>query len=150
MTLIKSVERRFLAMRWIAQQNEVPFEFTSYGQALHYLVENGEGRPCAYCGRIPEQNKVGILDCLNPKLGYVPGNLVPCCSSHHESLTLSCYVSRRGYSLLAWMERAMSRARGSVVPFRVVEQRLDRVYALASKLGSFDPEKETPNGSGIR
>jgi hypothetical protein len=39
------------------------------------------------------------------------------------------------------MERAMSRAHGGIVPFRVVEQRLDRVYALAQELGSFDPEK---------
>lgn len=40
----------------------------------------------------------------------------------------------------------MSRANGGIVPFRVVEQRLERIYTLAKDLGSFEPDKEVPNG----
>ena len=137
----KSIKKRYLSMRWISQQEQVPFGL-SLSEASHYYLTNGQPRLCAYCGRIPEQNKVWGLDRIDPSLGYIPGNLVPCCSSHPESPQLSCQGSKSKFTLLAWMERSMSRANGGVVPFFVVKQRLKRVYDLAQQLASTEAEKE--------
>ena len=138
----KSIKKRYLAMRWVSQQEHVSFGFSNPTEALPYFLKNGCPRPCAYCGRIPEQNKVWGLDRIDSALGHVPGNLVPCCSSHHESPQLSCQGSKSKFTLLAWMERSMSRANGSPVPFGVVKQRLARIYRLAAELASTEAEKE--------
>ena len=140
----KNIRKRFLGMRWMSQQENLTFGFENIGQAIPYYMKNGQSRPCAYCGRIPETGKVWGLDRVKPSLGYVPGNLVPCCSSHFESPQLSCQGSKSKFSLLSWMERSMSRANGGIVPFAVVKQRLEIVYALAKELkdASIEAEKE--------
>ena len=137
-----SVRKRYFGMRWISQQENRPFGFEKVEQAIHYYLKDGHPRPCAYCGRIPESGKVWGLDRIDSSFGHVPGNLVPCCSSHHESPQLSCQGSKSKFSLLSWMERSMSRANGGIVPFRVVEQRLERIYTLAKELASIEAEKE--------
>jgi hypothetical protein len=138
----KSIRKRYFGMRWIAQQEKIEFGFSNPDEVAHYYLKDGQPRPCAYCGRIPEQNKVWGLDRIDSSLGHIPGNLVPCCSSHPESPQLSCQGSKSKFTLLAWMERNMSRANGGVVPFFVVKQRLKRVYDLAQQLASTDAEKE--------
>jgi len=138
----KCIRKRYLGMRWTDKQEGRMFGFTSPIQAIHYYLMDGKPRPCAYCGRYPTQDKIWGLDRIDSSIGHVPGNLVPCCSSHHESAKLSCQASKSKFSLLNWMERNMSRANGGIVPFRVVEQRLERIYTLARKLGSIEPEKE--------
>jgi hypothetical protein len=138
----KCIRKRYLGMRWTDKMAGRQFGFENITQAIHYYLKGGLPRPCAYCGRIPEYGKVWGLDRVNSSLGHVPGNLVPCCSSHYESPQLSCQGSKSKFSLLSWMERSMSRANGGIVPFRVVEQRLERIYTLAKELGSFEPEKE--------
>ena len=142
----KSIRKRFFGMRWVSQQEQTPFGFLTPTDAAHYYLKDGQSRPCAYCGRIPEQDKVWGLDRIDSSLGHIPGNLVPCCSSHYESQQLSCQASKSNFSLLAWMERSMSRANGGIVPFRVVERRLERIYTLAKELASIEAEKENPNG----
>jgi hypothetical protein len=137
----KSIKKRYLAMRWVSQQEQTPFGFLTMTDATHYFLKDGCPRPCAYCGRIPEQDKVWGLDRIDSALGHTPGNLVPCCSSHHESPQLSCQGSKSKFTLLSWMERSMSRANGGVVPFFVVKQRLKRVYDLAKQLASMEAEK---------
>ena len=143
----KSIKKRYHGMRWISQQEKSPFGFTTIEQVIHYYLKDGRPRPCAYCGRYPVGGKVWGLDRIDSSIGHVPGNLVPCCSSHLESSQLSCQASKSKFSLLYWMESSMSRANGGPVPFRVVEQRLERIYTLAKELkelelGSFEPEKE--------
>ena len=132
----KSIRKRFFGMRWVSQQEQTPFGFLTPTDAAHYYVKDGSPRSCAYCGRIPEQNKVWGLDRIDPSLGYVPGNLVPACSSHYESPQLSCQGSRAKFTLLSWMERSMSRANGNPVPFAIVKQRLQRIYGLATQLAA--------------
>ena len=138
----KSIRKRFFGMWWVSQQEQTPFGFLTLTDAAHYYVKDGSPRSCAYCGRIPEQDKVWGLDRIDPSLGYVPGNLVPVCSSHYESPQLSCQGSKSKFTLLAWMERSMSRANGSPVPFGVVKQRLARIYRLAAELAATAAEKE--------
>ena len=141
----KSIRKRFFGMRWVSQQEQTPFGFLTPADAAHYYLKDGNPRPCAYCGRIPEQDKVWGLDRIDPSLGYVPGNLVPACSSHYEASTLSCQGSRARFTLLSWMERSMSRANGNPVPFAIVKQRLQRIYGLAEQLAALAAEKETHN-----
>jgi len=138
----KCIRKRYNGMRWTDKMLNRQFGFDNILQAIHYYLKNGHPRPCAYCGRFPGIGKVWGLDRINSSLGHVPGNLVPCCSSHFESPQLSCQASKSKFSLLFWMESSMSRANGGIVPFRVVEQRLERIYTLAKELGSFEPEKE--------
>jgi hypothetical protein len=138
----KSIKKRYLAMRWVSQQENCPFGFSKLTEAIPYYLKDGQPQSCAYCGRIPEQGKVWGLDRIDSSLGHIPGNLVPCCSSHHESPELSCQGSKSRFTLLAWMERSMSRANGSPVPFGVVKQRLIRIYRLAEQLASTEAEKE--------
>jgi hypothetical protein len=138
----KSIRKRYFGMRWIAQQEKIEFGFSNPDEAAHYYLRDGSPRACTYCGRIPEQDKVWGLDRINPSFGYVPGNLVPACSSHYEAQQLSCSGSKGRFTLLAWMERSMSRAHGGVVPFALVKKRLNSVYALAAALAA---EKETHN-----
>ena len=52
-------------------------------------------------------------------------------------------ASEANFTLLSWMERSMSRANGSPVPFAVVKQRLQRIYGLATQLAALAAEKET-------
>lgn len=136
------IRKRYNGMRWTDKVENRPFGFENILQAIHYYLKDGRPRPCAYCGRFPTGVKVWGLDRIDSSLGHVPGNLVPCCSSHLESPKLSCQSSKSKFSLLHWMESSMSRANGGIVPFRVVEQRLERIYTLAKDLGSFEPEKE--------
>ena len=143
----KCIRKRYNGMRWTDKLNGRQFGFSSPTQVIHYYLKDGRPRPCAYCGRYPVGGKVWGLDRIDSSIGHVPGNLVPCCSSHLESSQLSCQASKSKFSLLYWMESSMSRANGGPVPFRVVEQRLERIYTLAkelkeSELGSFEPEKE--------
>ena len=137
-----SIRKRYFGMRWTDQLEGRQFGFDNPIQAIHYYLKDGRPRPCAYCGRIPEYGKVWGLDRIDSSLGHIPGNLVPCCSSHYESPQLSCRGSKSKFSLLSWMERSMSRANGGIVPFRVVEQRLERIYTLAKELASIEAEKE--------
>jgi hypothetical protein len=139
----KCIRKRYNGMRWTDKLNGRQFGFSDPTQAIHYYLKDGHPRPCAYCGRYPVGGKVWGLDRIDSSLGHVPGNLVPCSSSHLESSQLSCQASKSKFSLLHWMESSMSRANGGVVPFRVVEQRLERIYTLAKELGSYEPEKET-------
>jgi hypothetical protein len=142
----KCIRRRYLGMRWTDKLEGRTFGFNNPTEAIHYYLKDGVPRPCAYCGRIPEQGKVWGLDRIDSSIGHIPGNLVPCCSSHYESPKLSCQTSKSKFTLLAWMERSMSRANGAPVPFRVVKQRLDRIYTLAHSLASqAEAEKETHN-----
>ena len=142
----KSIRKRYNGMRWTDQLNNRVFGFDNVLQSIHYYLKDGHPRPCAYCGRIPEQGKVWGLDRIDSTFGHIPGNLVPACSSHYESSQLSCQTSKSNFTLLAWMERNMSRANGGPVPFRVVKQRLDRIYTLAHSLASqAEAEKETHN-----
>ena len=138
----KCIRKRYNGMRWTDKLEKRDFGFENIIQSIHYFLKNGCPRPCAYCGRIPEQNKVWGLDRIDSALGHLPGNLVPCCSSHHESPQLSCQGSKSKFTLLAWMERSMSRANGSPVPFGVVKQRLARIYRLAAELAATAAEKE--------
>ena len=138
----KCIRKRYNGMRWTDKLEKREFGFENIIQALPYYLKDGCPRPCAYCGRIPEQGKVWGLDRLDSSIGHTPGNLVPCCSSHPESPQLSCQGSKSKFTLLAWMERSMSRANGGVVPFFVVKQRLKRVYDLAQQLASTEAEKE--------
>ena len=142
----KSIKKRYFGMRWTDQQEGRQFGFENPTQAIHYYLKDGYPRLCAYCGRAPDFGKVWGLDRIDSSLGHIPGNLVPCCSSHYESQQLSCQASKSNFSLLAWMERSMSRANGGIVPFRVVERRLERIYTLAKELASIEAEKENPNG----
>ena len=137
-----SIRKRYFGMRWTDKLEGRKFGFSNPTEAIHYYLKDGRPRPCAYCGRYPTGGKVWGLDRIDSSLGHVPGNLVPCCSSHLESPQLSCQGSKSKFSLLYWMESSMSRANGGIVPFRVVEQRLERIYTLAKELGSFEPEKE--------
>jgi len=130
----KIIRRRYHGMAWTDKLEKRTFGFSNPTEAIHYFLKDGVPRPCAYCGRIPEQGKVWGLDRIDSSLGHIPGNLVPCCSSHYESPQLSCQGSKSKFSLLSWMERSMSRANGGIVPFRVVKQRLDRIYTLATQL----------------
>jgi hypothetical protein len=141
----KSIKKRYFGMQWVAKQEGSPFELSFEG-SYHYFLKDGYPRLCAYCGRAPDFGKVWGLDRIDSSLGHIPGNLVPCCSSHYESQQLSCQASKSNFSLLAWMERSMSRANGGIVPFRVVERRLERIYTLAKELASIEAEKENPNG----
>ena len=141
-TFDKSIRKRYFGMRWISRQEHSPFGFETLEQTIPYFLKAGMPRACAYCGRYPEQGKVWGLDRIDSSLGHVPGNLVPCCSSHYESPQLSCQGSKSKFSLLSWMERSMSRANGGVVPFCVVERRLERIYTLAKELASVEAEKE--------
>ena len=136
------IRKKFNGMRWTDKMEKRQFGFTNPTQVIHYYLKDGHPRPCAYCGRIPEQNKVWGLDRIDSTLGHIPGNLVPCCSSHYESAQLSCQGSKSKFSVLSWMERSMSRANGGPVPFRVVEQRLDRIYTLAQSLGDQTPSRK--------
>ena len=142
----KIIKKRYFAMRWVSQQENCPFGFSNPTEAIHYYLKDGYPRLCAYCGRAPEQGKVWGLDRIDSSLGHIPGNLVPCCSSHLESPQLSCQGSKSKFSLLYWMESNMSRANGGIVPFRVVERRLERIYTLAKELASIEAEKENSNG----
>src|SRR5271155_4975556 len=90
----KSIRKRYFGMRWIAQQEQTPFGFENLTEAIPFFLKNDQPRPCAYCGRIPEQDKVWGLDRIIPSFGYVPGNLVPACSSHYEAQQLSCSGSK--------------------------------------------------------
>ena len=130
----KCIRKRYNGMKWTDKLENRKFGFNNPTEAIHYYLKDGRPRPCAYCGRIPEQGRVWGLDRIDSSIGHVPGNLVPCCSSHHESPQLSCQGSKSKFSLLSWMERSMSRANGGIVPFRVVKQRLDRIYTLATQL----------------
>ncbi len=136
-----SIRKRYFGMRWTDKLEGRRFGFENPVQAIHYYLKDGYPRLCAYCGRAPESGKVWGLDRIDSSLGHIPGNLVPCCSSHYESPQLSCQASKSKFSLLAWMERGMSRANGGPVPFRVVERRLERIYTLAKKLASIEAEK---------
>lgn len=140
------LRKRYRSMIWSDHVENRQFGFENILQAIHYYLKDRRPRPCAYCGRIPDYGKVWGLDRIDSSIGHVPGNLVPCCSSNHESPKLSCQLSKSKFTLLNWMERSMSRANGGIVPFRVVEQRLERIYTLAKDLGSFEPDKEVPNG----
>jgi hypothetical protein len=137
----KSIKKRYLAMRWVARQESCPFGFSHLNEAIHYFLNNGQPRPCAYCGRIPENGKVWGLDRIDWSRGFVHGNVVPVCSSHYESPQLSCHGSKSRFSLLHWMERNMSRAYGTPVPFGVVKQRIDSIHAFAQQLASKEAEK---------
>ena len=130
----KCIRKRYHSMAWTDKLENRTFGFNNPTEAIHYYLKDGVPRPCAYCGRIPEQGKVWGLDRIDSSIGHVPGNVVPCCSSHHESPKLSCQSSKSKFTVLAWMERNMSRANGGPVPFRVVKQRLDRIYTLATQL----------------
>jgi hypothetical protein len=141
----KSIRKRYNGMKWTDKLAGREFGFKSPIEAIPYYLNDGCPRPCAYCGRIPEQGKVWGLDRIDSALGHIPGNLVPACSSHYESPQLSCQTSKSNFTLLAWMERNMSRANGAPVPFRVVKQRLDRIYTLATQLkqlASTEAEKD--------
>jgi len=144
----KCIRKRYHGMAWTDKLANRTFGFTNPTEVIHYFLKGGVPRPCAYCGRIPEQGKVWGLDRIDSSIGHVPGNLVPACSSHYESYQLSCQGSKSNFTLLAWMERNMSRANGAPVPFRVVKQRLDRIYTLATQLkqlASTEAEKEIPH-----
>jgi hypothetical protein len=138
----KCIRKRYFGMRHTDKLEGRTFGFENPIQAIPYYLNNGRPRPCAYCGRYPEQGKVWGLDRIDSSLGHIPGNVVPCCSSHHESPQLSCQNSKSKFSLLNWMERNMSRANGGIVPFHVVEQRLECIYALAKEIASIEAEKE--------
>jgi transposase len=143
----KCIRKRYNGMKWTDKLAGRVFGFKSPIEAIPYYLKNGHPRPCAYCGRIPEQGRVWGLDRIDSTIGHVPGNLVPACSSHYESPQLSCQTSKSSFTLLAWMERNMSRANGAPVPFRVVKQRLEKVYTLAAQLkdAALAAEKETHN-----
>lgn len=139
----KCIRKRYNGMRWTDKLAGREFGFSNPIEAVHYyLDDSGNPRPCAYCGRLPEKDKVWGLDRIDSSLGHIPGNLVPCCSSHPESSMLSCQASKSKFSLRAWLEMAMTRAYGHQIPSLLVDMRITEVLTRAKMLA----EKEIPNG----
>ena len=131
----KVIRRRYLGMRSTDKMFGREFGFSNPTEAVHYyLDELGKPRPCAYCGRFPEAGKVWGLDRIDSSLGHIPGNLVPCCSSHPESPVLSCQASKSKFSLRAWLEMSMTRAYGHQIPSLLVDMRITEVIAKAKAL----------------
>jgi|SRR5208282_2909616 len=128
-----SIRKRYLGMRWTDRLENRQFGFENPTQAIHYYLKDGVPRSCAYCGRLPEVGKVWGLDRLDSSIGHVPGNLVPCCSSHPESSQLSCQSSKSKFSLSAWLEMSLSRSHGMLVP-TLVERRIAEISDLAKQL----------------
>ncbi len=130
-----SIRKRYLGMRWTDRVAGRTFGFSNPTEAIHYyLDENGNARPCTYCGRVPEKGKVWGLDRIDSSLGHQPGNLVPCCSSHPESLQLSCQASKSKFSLRAWLEMSMTRTYGHQIPSLIVDMRIAEVLMRAKAL----------------
>lgn len=132
----KSIRKRYLSMKWTDKLEKRNFGFNNPTEAIHYYLINGIPRPCAYCGKLPENGKVWGLDRINSDLGHVPGNLVPCCSNNTESKILSCQNSKSRFTLYSWMKANMSRAYGKDVSKEMVDNRLKEIYQLALDLGN--------------
>ena len=133
----KSIRKRYLTMKWLDQLEKRQFGFNSPIEAMcYYLDEVGNPRACAYCGKLPPNDKVWGLDRLDSNIGHIPGNLVPCCSNNDTSRFLSCQTSKSKFDMFAWMESSMSRAYGKPLPKEVVNQRLEEIYSLAKVLSN--------------
>ena len=131
----KIIRKRYLGMRWTDKVAGRTFGFSNPTEAIHYyLDENGNARPCTYCGRVPEEGKVWGLDRIDSSLGHQPGNLVPCCGSHPESSQLSCQASKSKFSLRAWLEMALTRAYGHQIPSLIVDMRITEILTRAKSL----------------
>jgi hypothetical protein len=132
----KSIRKRYLGMRWNDKIEKREFGFDNPTEAIHYYLDKGVPRNCAYCGKIPPEGKVWGLDRIDSTLGHVPGNLVPCCSNNNESKQLSCQLSKSKFSLRSWMETNMRRSWGKEVPQHIISKRLEEIYTLAKSLVS--------------
>lgn len=129
------IRKRYLGMRWTDKVAGRIFGFSNPTEAIHYYLDDlGKPRPCTYCGRVPEEGKVWGLDRVDSSLGHQPGNLVPCCSSHPESLMLSCQASKSNFSLRAWLEMALTRAYGHQIPSLIVDMRITEILTRAKSL----------------
>jgi hypothetical protein len=132
----KAIRKRYHGMRWTDKIAGRTFGFSNPVEAMHYFLdESGNPHPCTYCGRLPESGKVWGLDRIDSSVGHIPGNLVPCCSSHPESQMLSCQASKSNFSLRAWIEMAMTRTYGKQVPSLQVDMRMVDIYLKARTLG---------------
>jgi hypothetical protein len=129
------IRKRYLGMRWTDRAAGRTFGFSNPTEVIHYyLDDSGNSRPCTYCGRAPEKDKVWGLDRIDSSLGHIPGNLVPCCGSHPESQMLSCQVSKSNFSLRAWLEMNMTRTYGHQIPSLIVDMRITEVLTRAKAL----------------
>lgn len=131
----KVIRKRYLGMRWTDKVAGRTFGFSNPTEVINYYLDaSGTPRPCTYCGRQPEAGKVWGLDRVDSSLGHQPGNLVPCCSSHPESLMLSCQASKSKFSLRAWLEMSLTRAYGHQIPSLLVDMRITEVLTRAKSL----------------
>lgn len=131
----KSIRKRYLGMKWTDNLEKRTFGFNSPIEAIHYyLDDSGNPRPCGYCGRYPALGKVWGLDRLDSSIGHIPGNLIPCCSSHPESHFLSCQTSKSKFSLFSWLESSMNRAAGHPINRDEVTERIIKIYKFAKSL----------------
>ena len=129
------IRKRYHGMQWTDKLAGRTFGFSNPTEAIHYYLDvSGIPRPCTYCGRLPEKGKVWGLDRVDSSLGHQPGNLVPCCSSHPESVQLSCQASKSNFSLRAWLEMALTRAYGHQIPSLIVDMRIAEVLMRAKSL----------------
>jgi hypothetical protein len=149
----KIIRKKYLGMRWADKVTGRNFGFSNPTEAIHYyLDELGNPRPCTYCGRVPEKGKVWGLDRIDSSLGHIPGNLVPCCSSHPESSMLSCQASKSKFSIRAWLEMALTRAYGHQIPSLLVDMRVTEILTRAKSLAEKENKLwlETPTHSTTR
>jgi hypothetical protein len=129
------IRKRYFGMHWADKVAGRLFGFSNPTEAIHYyLDDDGNARPCTYCGRVPEKGKVWGLDRIDSSLGHQPGNLVPCCGSHPESSMLSCQASKSNFSLRAWIEMALTRAYGHQIPSLIVDMRIAEILTRAKSL----------------
>jgi hypothetical protein len=126
---------RYAGMKWTDKLESREFGFDNQLQAIiFYLDDNGNPRPCAYCGAIPPDGKVWGLDRIDSSIGHAPGNVVPCCSFNSESTKLSCQLSKSKFTLREWMRSNLSRAFGRQPSDEELKVRLSKVHLLAKEL----------------
>lgn len=133
----KSIRKRYASMIWTDKVNGRLFGFKSSLESIpYYLDPAGNPRTCAYCGKLPPTGKVWGLDRVDSKIGHVPGNLVPCCSSNPESHVLSCQASKSKFSLRGWLEASMSRTFGRSATIDEINIRVNQILELSKSLAT--------------
>lgn len=138
----QSIRKRYASMIWNDKINNREFGFNSPLEAVPYYLDNGNPRPCTYCGLLPPEGKVWGLDRLNSDLGHQPGNLVPCCGSTGDGSQMMCQASKSKYSLRSWLAVNIARAFGRPATEDEVETRASQVEALAAQLVNLTNELE--------
>lgn len=129
-----SIRKRFNGMRWNDKINNREFGFANQVESIPYFLDNGQPRPCTYCGSLPTEGKVWGLDRLDSSLGHIPGNLVPCCGATGEGSQMMCQASKSKFLLRDWLAFNMSRTFGRPVADTELDARIKQITDLAELL----------------